>query len=65
MIRLLIDGVAQTFPRDWTASAALARLGHGDPREFGFRRKDGTWVGASRRLADVLNDGDELELARI
>jgi hypothetical protein len=64
MIRLTIDGSSESFRSDMTASAAVVRLGH-DPREVGLRRTDGTFVGATRTLGDVLNDRAELELVRL
>ena len=65
MIRLKINGFPECFPRVWPASAALARLGVSDPREFALRRTDGTLVGSGRRLGDVLKDGDQLKLVRL
>lgn len=65
MIRLTINGFTERFPRDWPTSAALARLGVSDPQEFALRRKDGTLVGSARRLCDVLNEGEQLELVRL
>jgi hypothetical protein len=62
MIELTINGVTQSFPRVWTVLLALARLGH-DPRHFGLRRPDGTWIGSTGTLGELLSDGDELELA--
>ena len=64
MIELIINGVSQSFPRVWTVLLALARLGH-DPRHFGLRRQDGTWVGSTGTLGELLSDGDELELTRL
>lgn len=65
VIRLTINGFPERFPRVLTASAALAWLGYGDPREFALRRRDGTLVGSARRLGDVLRDGEQLELVRL
>ena len=62
MIRLTISGTPHSFPRDWNAAAALARLGYGS--EFALR-KNGTDVGPSLPLGDLLSDGDELELVRL
>ena len=64
MIELTINGVSQSFSRVWTMLLALARLGH-DSRHFGLRRLDGTWVGSTGTLGELLRGGDELELARL
>ena len=64
MIELTINGVSRSFPRVWTMLLALARLGH-DPRHFGLGREDGTWVGSTGTLGELLLDGDKLELARL
>jgi len=62
MIELTINDVSQSFPRVWTVLLALARLGH-DPRHFGLRCQDGTWVASTGKLGELLSD--ELELARL
>jgi hypothetical protein len=64
--RITVDGRELSLPGSMVGSAALIFISNElglDPSESALARKaDGSYVGESQAIGDVLHDGDELEL---
>ena len=52
MINLTIDGESHSFPREWTASAVLAKLGHSDLASTRSSEPTGAWSARPSRWAE-------------
>lgn len=63
-IRIVIDGQDQSVSTEMTAAAVVSLLGR-DSAEWVLRREDGTYVGETEPIGDLVGDGEELELVRL
>jgi hypothetical protein len=63
-IRIVIDGQDQSVSAEMTAPAVVSLLGR-DSKEWVLQREDGTYVGETEPIGDIVEDGENLELVRV